>query len=376
MGWDFNTRTLTFSLPRDKRTVLVEMLAEWQTKSTYTLLEAAELHGKLGDASRANRKGRAQFFAFQNSIRRALHLKFTQVRGFYKRRGKERFLQTQLPRHLHSRINSLLAKDMASLLWATASKIAMTDPVRHELAQVHRHLSDFSKPWEMQVGHVIPRDATFTSIGDACNTGGGAFCDELTFWFDVLWSEKTKAAIQTKKIHINVMEFVVVLLQLAAIITLAEEPELFMPIRRQFPAGIPALAKLLIRTDNSPSQNWAHKVSAKSEKGQLLVSVFADMLERTTYAVHCNHIAGISNTIADFISRPPSHNVTVPIRHQQIFRMAPKLATYRFFRPSPDLISLLESRLFSEHWLASPPLPKKLGQFEIAGSITYCSVLL
>ena len=51
----------------------------------------------------------------------------------------------------------------------------MPDPVRYELAQVHRHLSNFAKPWEMQVGHVIPRDATFTSIGDVRNTGGGTF---------------------------------------------------------------------------------------------------------------------------------------------------------------------------------------------------------
>jgi hypothetical protein len=97
---------------------------------------------------------------------------------------------------------------------------------------------------------------------------------------------------KTNQIHINVMELVVVLLQLADVITSTEGPDFFVPIRRQFPTGIPALAKLLIRTDNSPSQNWAHKVSAKSEKGQLLVSVFADMLERTTYAAHCNHIAG------------------------------------------------------------------------------------
>ena len=172
------------------------------------------------------------------------------------------------------------------------------------------------------------------------------------------------------------MEFIVVLLQLAAVTTLAEEPTLFKPLQTTFPNGIPILAKLLIRTDTSPSKNWAHKVSAKSEKGQLLVSLYADLLERVSYAVHCNHIAGTANTIADFISRPPTNFPPVDIRHQQIFNMAPKLATFRFFRPSPELLSLLESRLFSEQWLASPPLPKSLGHFEVAGSITLCSVLL
>ena len=42
------------------------------------------------------------------------------------------------------------------------------------------------------------------------------------------------------------------------------------PLQQAFLTGIPKLAKLLIRTDNSPSKNWAHKVSAKSERGNSL----------------------------------------------------------------------------------------------------------
>jgi hypothetical protein len=79
VGWEFNTCTLTFSLPSHKRAAMIKLLAEWLTKINYNLMNAAELHGKLADASRANRKGRAQFFAFQNAIRRALHRNFTQV---------------------------------------------------------------------------------------------------------------------------------------------------------------------------------------------------------------------------------------------------------------------------------------------------------
>ena len=242
VGWELNTRTLTFSLPSDKRAAIVELLKTWLSKTEYTLLNAAELHGKLADASRANRKGRAQFFAFQNAIRRALHLRFTQVRGYYKRKGKEHVLRAQLPKHLHSRINSLIAKDMATLLWTTSSKIKMTPLVHRELVQVYEHLRDPSKIWEMQIGHVIPRDATFTSIGDACTAGGGAFCDELQFWFDTIWSPRTRAALIANQLHINVMEFVVVLLQLAAVITIAEEHELYEPLRQLYPSGIPTLA--------------------------------------------------------------------------------------------------------------------------------------
>ena len=74
------------------------------------------------------------------------------------------------------------------------------------------------------------------------------------------------------------------ILQLAAGIMLVEEEDLHKPLRAAFPSGTPALAKLLIRTDNSPSQNWAHKVSAKSERDQQLVHVYAALLHRTSLA--------------------------------------------------------------------------------------------
>jgi hypothetical protein len=143
VGWDFNTRTLSFSLPNDKRAAIVEFLAEWLTKMKHTILEAAELHGKLPDASRPNRKGQAMFFAIQNALWQSLQLQFEQVRGFYKRKNKVQFFKAPLPKHLHSRVvNSHIARDMAvSLLWATSTKTTVTVPVQHELRQIQAHMS-------------------------------------------------------------------------------------------------------------------------------------------------------------------------------------------------------------------------------------------
>jgi hypothetical protein len=376
VGWQFNTRNLTFTLPIDKRAALADLLASWLLKSDFNILEAAELHGKLADASRANRKGRATFFAFQNALRRGLHLRFNQIRGYYKRHAKAHHFRAQLPKHLHCRVDSMIARDMASLLWSTKSRTPMSDSVKYELRRLHAHMANFDLPWEMCIGHTVPRDAQFTSIGDACLAGGGAYCDVLEFWFDIIWAASTRTALLCNQLHINVMEFVVVILQLAAVITITEEPNLYSPLHSVFPTGIPALASLLIRTDNSPSQNWAHKVSAKSERGQLFVSIYADLLERTTLAVNCNHIAGVSNSLADFISRPPPILPTPSQRHQQIFTKAPKLESYRYFLPSPELLSLLASRLSTEHWQESPPLPKSLGHFEAAGYTTSCFVMI
>lgn len=369
VGWNFNTRDLTFSLPSDKRQNITDLLASWISRSHCTLLQAAELHGTLTDASRANRKGRATFFSFQNSLCRAIQQRFHQVKGYYNRSCKEGEFKAQLPKDLHHRLDRLIARDMATLLWRTKTPIPIPPPVTYELKALHRQFSDFSRPWSISIGHVVPRDAQFTSLGDACGTGGGAYCHDLEYWFDVIWSPLTRQQFNAGSIHINILEFVVVILQLAAAITRAEEDG------KQY--NIQPLSKLLIRTDNSPSRNWAqHKVSAKSERGQLFVSIYADLFDRTTLTVECNHIAGESNSLADFISRPQCTTDSHATRCEQIFLREPKLKSYPFFRPSPELLSCLVSRLSVKQWQESPRLPRSLGRFETGASITSSFVII
>jgi hypothetical protein len=257
---------------------------------------------------------------------------------------------------------------MAALLWQTKSTISLPPSVIRELRQSYNHLADQSRDWCISIGHLVPRDAQFTSIGDASGIGGGAFCHELQFWFAVIWSDTVKSQFMAGRIHINLLEFIVVLLQLAAAICRAEEHSSDFHIQ--------PLSKLLLRTNNLPSRNWAHKISARSERGQLFVSIYAALLERTQLTVACNHIAGTTNTLADFISRPSLPLYSHSDRCEQIFREEPKLRHYHFFRPSPDFLSCLESRLSTEQWQESPMLPRLLGQFETGDCITSCFVTI
>ena len=206
MGLNLNTRTLTYTLPDDKRQALVKLLATWKTKPNCTILEAATLHGTIADASRANRQGRTLFFGFQNALRRAIQHRFNQGRGYYNRQGKTKHYQAELLKHLHHRIDAMIARDMAALLWSKKTQIPVSQAVADELEHLHSLLANPEYKWEMQIGHVIPRDPQFTSFGDACLTGGGAFCHELQFWFDIHWSTATRRAIAANRIHINIME--------------------------------------------------------------------------------------------------------------------------------------------------------------------------
>ena len=160
----------------------------------------------------------------------------------------------------------MISRDIAAMLSSNKVKVPITAAVKGELMTIHSLIANPLYKWEMHIGHVIPREAQFTSFGDACLAAGGAFCDQLEYWFDIHWSSKTKKAIANESIHIILLEFAVVILQLAAAITIVEESDLLPSVAKKFPAGIPKLAKLLIRTDNSPSQNWAHKVSSHPSK--------------------------------------------------------------------------------------------------------------
>ena len=50
----------------------------------------------------------------------------------------------------------MIARDMAALLWTKKAKIPIAQPVKAELANLHRLLADPTYKWEMNIGHVIP----------------------------------------------------------------------------------------------------------------------------------------------------------------------------------------------------------------------------
>ena len=143
VGWEFNTRSLTYyTLPADKRQSLKKLLAEWTPQSNFTILEAATLHGTLADASRANCQGPTLFFGFQNALLKTIQTRFNQIRGYNKRNGKVRKYKAELPKHLHHRIDAMIARDMAALLWSQKVKVPITPAVRSELTTIHNLIAN------------------------------------------------------------------------------------------------------------------------------------------------------------------------------------------------------------------------------------------
>ena len=286
----------------------------------------------------------------------------------------------QLPPSLLNRVDTLIARDHAQLLWSTRQRFVVDDVLLEAVHQLLAYVESSESPWEVPLGMIIPRDPHFWSRGDASLVGGGAYCPGLRFWFDISWGPRVLHGVREAKpgsggyVHINALEFIIIILQLAAIKTRLESITLLDTLV-YFPAGRPAIPVWLGETDNSVSKSWESRATARTSQGQSLVSVYAELLRTSFVHTQCKHLAGVLNTVADDISRSEfslhSHH-----RCTQLFRKHPLIASLDYFQPSPGLLQLLTSRLFSRRNLGPCVLPTVLGLFVPAGSTTFGSVSL
>lgn len=379
VGRLFNSRTLTVGMLPYKREQLLQLLTTWVTKPKYTLLEIATLLGILENHTRYARWARCWYFALQNTVRRHLDKRYYALKRIKSATAvQERVLRAQLPASLMHRLGSLLARHKAKLLWHEAS-FAMHPDARRCLYTLLRYVQDTSSPWATHLGLVVPRTHHFQSFGDASLTGGGAYCPELQFWFEVVWSPRVARGCRLRPkdtgfIHINCLEFIVVILQLAAILVRLETlPPVVAALA--FPHGIPSIPVWLGRTDNLVSRAWEVKATSRSDRGQSLVAIYSELLRLGRVHTMCTHVAGKLNVVADDISRN-DYSSPFPSRSSQLFLKHPLLRSFSYFRPSPDLLQLLTLGLFSVLAPTQFALPKNLGHFAPDSSTTFDSVVI
>jgi hypothetical protein len=369
---------MTVGLTATKRAILLEELATWTAVRTeFTLRDISSLHGSLESATRFIGWTRPYFFHVQNVIRQTLDQRYHILRRRYAARDREESLRRALTPQLMHRLCSLIAQEKAAFLWNKNATFPVTSKLRDSLATIRDVLQDATKKWAQPIGFVVERDAHVITLGDASGTGGGAYCERLRFWFDITWSEQVTASFNTKPatdatIHINSLEFIVVILQYVAtavrLETLTESVS-----RHIFPSGLPAQPVMLCRTDNTAAEAWANKVTSKSPQGQRLIGILAELLRTNNLGLNARHIAGTQNVLADFISRPTHFTLSFSERAEQIFQKHALARTWDYFLPSPELLQSLSSTLFSEQMRGHPSLPKNLGRFVPAGSTIYCS---
>jgi hypothetical protein len=154
------------SIPAYKRDQVVELLATWIDRSTYTLLEAAELLGTLNNLSEICRWARPRFFALQQDVRHALRAHYLAVAHWRTRHATQiETWRVDLTDALLHHLEPLIQREMASLLWCTRQTIPVSPFVRRELKYLHNYPRTPANPWAISIGHLVPREHTFTLLG-------------------------------------------------------------------------------------------------------------------------------------------------------------------------------------------------------------------
>lgn len=315
------------------------------------------------------RWGRAVMFVLKNIVRDIIRRRYHEVRRHLERSKRLDTLSQDLPDNLQSRLASIAAREHAALLWNSKELIYSTKEFCCCLRWILSYAQSSDEPFTEKIAFIIPRVPHATFVGDAAKYGAGGYCHKLQFWFEVAWPARIVAGLNaspsaTDYVTINTLEFLVWILELAAVITWFRSVDVSVQ-QSIFPDGLPQYPIFQGNSDNRATLGFTSKCSSPSVKAQSLIQVYAELLrQHNVGTVPGEYIPTELNNIADDISRP-SDNFCGPfaIRAAQLFQRNPSLRNYAFFQPSPELLRLLYSRVFSKPSVDLPKITSELGHF-------------
>lgn len=212
---------------------------------------------------------------------------------------------------------------------------------------------DSGLTWETPIAFVIRRTPTATSYGDSCLDGGGGYSIGLKFWWHLEFPSKVVRRTLRHKtdnsdgqlISINVLEFVTVIINYCAALTVFELEKVTSD-----PHPI-----LLNACDNISAMNWTIHKCKSSKTGRLLARFFCCLLIESDVGINSTWISTHENFVADDISRLRREAKANSTNHfsfsyQQLKQKYSELQACRFFQPSPELESMIWDLVLTEKW--------------------------
>jgi len=355
-GVMIDTRTMFLWLPDYKRKEIVDLLAHWLTKKEFTIIEGLELQGVLMNAARFNNWGRIRFFILQGVISTVLRQRY-QIALRYKDKAEQgvqaKVEEYNLPASVEKRLirqgcNEIYAKH----LYSKRIRTGVSQRLHSELRSLHAYLADPTNPWQISIGHMIPRDHVSKNTGDSSFYGVGFWTDELKAICMLPTCKEIRKRCFLGKANpalltMNILEFVTAVLDYACSITMLEHESCATLRNELFPNGVPPMPRVISMKDNRTAESWIRKGAAGSLQGRQLIRVSGEMGITSSVKQDGGRIPGKKNDEADKLSRPDKANGYRMDRDSLVAHLDstlatyPRFANYRVFMPSANLLEAI-----------------------------------
>jgi hypothetical protein len=258
-----------------------------------------------------------------------------------------------LGNHLSIRVQQCLNEAIAhqghhrvSRRWWSTHLVTIPDAALDDIQTIYRSLDDNeSHPiWQSYIGYLVPREPTTRIISDAAYEGIGGWSPEYSFkWrlnrddlvhtgFDMkfLADASIEPSVDASGLHINVLEFVAIIINLWLVIVLSR--------RHPVPVGGHVFA---VFADNTSALSWLRYASRSHRPNVCRLARFTSALLFASGfqgRVQGRHLSGRLNRGADALSRCRTYPTWASVTEQ-----CSLLSTCTTFRLPHELLSTLGS---------------------------------
>lgn len=374
VGQFVNTHTMTVSMTERRRGKILSFLQSegWLQPKKATIQEIASLYGLLDNASHYFQWGRAQLLTLRSLLRDCIIHAYRAAQASHRIHQRIEDINRVLPRELKERLNSLSCRVIAEFVWRHRRRVTIDRSCRAGIRIIHDYLHK-GLPWTKPFGHIVRRDPAICIHTDASTEGIATYIPSARVFCilplsEGLWKRISRSTKNPDAIHINILEFIGIILGfIIAQDLISQSPDLYPPT---------PIAH--VECDNTSAIAWSKRMSSSSIRGQNLLRLFAEFTLHSPVGLSATHIPGVDNHMADFLSRPCdlySPKLSFPWQRdvfshiQEACRKQSDLASWTLFLPSHELLFSLCSRLSSTAKWERPQKPRTNGQFVPCASI-------
>ena len=360
LGLAYDTVALTKGTTDEYRSNLLLMLDErWPKERCYFVAKDAQtLVGKLARLA----KGARWVFHILSHMYDQIALALASNRALLAvssprfRAYTQRIRQNQMGRDKLSkdgaRIIAFALKKSAQLVHGYKQRYRITPQMREDIEFFRAALQPSSTiKWHIPLAHVVSRTPLARLFGDACLLSAGGYSFGMKFWWHIGFPPEIVALTllhisddsDDSLISINALEFVTVILNYCAALTVLEDEQF---TDDPYPV-------VLAITDNTSALNWTNHACKRSRLGKTLARFFVGLLLDSPLGINAEWISTEENKIADDISRLKKDSVTSSnpyptYDYSTLPQRYPMLEHFRFWVPSQQLLSVIWKMLLSK----------------------------